>query len=667
MSVDLLRNRNPLARLGPFDGRVGAIIQSNAESYYITTNADYIPAMPSISLPHKVYLRSDMRFGTDDPTLWPQPYSRIYSHLAAIPKRSGHGDLELMWWRPSPSDFVPGSAITRGLGKLAHSQLSKFVGAVNDLVARYRKYKSTSSKPPPELFDELIQNIVLSLERLQMLPSTYNKTVFGLASLQRNYLELHALLEFMTVYQPRMQNFSAKPANSVAACMGTITHEPEVAQLLDVAGLPFWLLRPTHTFDSENILAIVSPIQPPFEYTVECDPDQAVVYTGNSTDAKIQAMSRAARSMAWYHDPFDATSQTSSQQAVSSSTNAAAGSSRIAGPSRAATPSASGGVTRTPTTAPQRVQPYNRGNARNNGKGGPSVSKTDRDKFKPLAAEEMPSYLSLWSDALSQVDQTATTSVSPSDRYYLLPEPALLASPQLFQRRQMFLHHWRLLRDAVIFRISEAGSDPLGLSSQEWRDILEGQGERVGQRNQRTKNKRSLGEVIGPALRACSVDRLHGFPPPVNTNPGYSIPVAQQIIWELAEVNFRWELLSLDKRASGRTRPHEVKMCFAGGMLLEVLLELGKRGLAASALEERHRYHVRLATLMLDWKVQSRRPSSIVPSITQRASWSPQDMADLEWAVARYYTQSFFELFGRPAVLPMRIEGEIVAMPDVSR
>ncbi|KAJ6604881.1 hypothetical protein B0H10DRAFT_1957442 [Mycena sp. CBHHK59/15] len=71
-SVDLLRNCDPTNPLGPFDGNVGVFAQLGAQHYFITTNADYVPAVPSLKIPHAVYLRSDMRYGTDDPTLWPQ-------------------------------------------------------------------------------------------------------------------------------------------------------------------------------------------------------------------------------------------------------------------------------------------------------------------------------------------------------------------------------------------------------------------------------------------------------------------------------------------------------------------------------------------------------------------------------------------------------------------
>ena len=41
------------------------------------------------------------------------------------------------------------------------------------------------------------------------------------------------------------------------------------------------------------------------------------------------------------------------------------------------------------------------------------------------------------------------------------------------------------------------------------------------------------------------------FPPPSNHCPTVPVDEAQKILWELTELNFRFELLALDKRASG--------------------------------------------------------------------------------------------------------------------
>lgn len=123
-SIDLLRNRAPTLPLGPFDGNVGAFAQLGAQHYFITTNADYIPTLPSLQHPHAVYLRSDMRYGTDDPTLWPQQWTSEYCHMPLIAQKGAVSELDVMWWDPTPNDFQVGSAVTRGLGRLIHSQFA---------------------------------------------------------------------------------------------------------------------------------------------------------------------------------------------------------------------------------------------------------------------------------------------------------------------------------------------------------------------------------------------------------------------------------------------------------------------------------------------------------------------------------------------------------------
>lgn len=94
--VNLLRNRRPDLPLGPFDGNVAAYAQLGAQHYFITTNTDYVPTLPSLETPHRVYLRSDMRYGTDDPTLWPQQWTDHYCYMPLIATRSSRPDLEPM-------------------------------------------------------------------------------------------------------------------------------------------------------------------------------------------------------------------------------------------------------------------------------------------------------------------------------------------------------------------------------------------------------------------------------------------------------------------------------------------------------------------------------------------------------------------------------------------
>jgi hypothetical protein len=285
----------------------------------------------------------------------------------------------------------------------------------------------------------------------------------------------------------------------------------------------------------------------------------------------------------------------------------------------------------------------------------PSQHQHLRDKFTALAVPEMPPSIVAWADALAKVDQSVTPYTSnPLDRRYVLPEPALLLNTTP-ERRRMFLHHWKLLSDGFVYVLSQPGHAQL-LTAQEWRDVLEGQFTKRGGVSTRVYRwSEGLEERLRPALEASNVSSLEGFPVPVDELPQFTLEETQEIVWRVAETNFRFEFMSLDGRASGRNRWDEVRGCFAGGMLLEVPLEMASQGWAAAAIETRHKYVMRTATLMLDWTTKSPLPR-IIRRVAVQVPWSPTQMEELEIAVCEYYTQSFWEYFGRAAVVPLRLK-----------
>ncbi|KAJ7438688.1 hypothetical protein B0H11DRAFT_2218258 [Mycena galericulata] len=666
MALDLLRNRNLNAPLGPFDGRVAAFAQVGAEHYFITTNTDYVPAVPSLQLPHALFLRSDMRYGTDDPTLWPQQWTSTYCHLAAIAKKELRPDLAVMWWDPSPEDFVFGSAVTRGLGRLRHTCMSKFLRPINELVSLCQKLMRTSQAPISPLFGEFINNILMWAEQLQTLPTTYIKMVFAVTSLQRAFLELEALYDYTTIYKPRMDNYmQAAPAGTpVAKCVGVFTTVPSVAQQLWAAHLPFWFLRPTFVFDAENIMKVVALQQPSF--TVPNEPGEGtprVVYSGNSTSAKISAIHHEAIHTPWYRDPFETTDSRSRSLSPPPMT-------QLDGP----VASSSRPVPRSdtqqarfkpyPPKAPEKRLAKSQPGVKDLPKGShnkaasKNPAKIERDKFSALAVDEMPPSIICWADALAQVDRSITPFTTDlADRRYVLPEPALFVSTNP-ERRRKFLHHWTLLSDGFIHMLSQSEHVQL-LSGQEWRDVLEGLITKRGHSNSKTyRRSAKLEEAIRPALQASNVSSVEGFPVPLESLPEFSLEQTREIVWQAAETTFRFEFCSLDKRASKKYRLDEVKACFAGHMLIGAPLELSKHGWAATAIEERHRYVRRTAILMLDWTTKSARPD-IIRRVAEHVAWSPSQMQVLETAVCRYYTQAFWEYYGRAAVVPLRLDHDV--------
>ncbi|KAJ7257408.1 hypothetical protein C8J57DRAFT_1516867 [Mycena rebaudengoi] len=659
--LDLLRNRDPLATLGPFDGTVGALASLAGVDYFITTNTDYIPALPSLKVPHALFLRSDMRYGTDDPALWPQEWTDDYCHFAAIAEPGSRPDIDVMWWDPSPADFEVGSAITRGLGKLRPQRVSQFLPPINQLVAQCTDMRKTSKVPP--LIGELINIVLMWVEQLQTLPSTYVKMVYAVTSMQRTFLQLDALYHYITVYQPRMRDYTKAPANNtpVARCMGAFTSVPAKAQQLFAARLPFWFLRPFYVFDAENILAIVE-LREPTSIAGPSTFAPPIVYSGNSTREKMTAILRAAIQTPWYQDPFATGSSSSSLPTPSSSTQllsmqATASSSTSVAPSN--NQQLQSRYRPYPTNSPKKSGPPKQISAQSAAKG--PAAKPQRDKFAYLAMDGMPPSIGAWAAALANVNQSVVPFTSdPADKRYVLPEPALFINSTPDWRRK-FLHHWNLLSDLFIYTLSQQGHAEL-LSGQEWRDVLEGLIAKRGEAGSRT-NRRSAG--IEKRIQCLNTLQPEGpradladLPVPLESLPEFSLEQTQEIVWQVAESSFRFEFCSLDRHASKMDRLDGVKACFAGGMLLGVPLEIGKRGWAAPAIEEGHRYVLRTATLMLDWTTKSACPN-IIRHVADRLPWTPGAMQDLENAVCSYYTQAFWEYFGRAAVVPLRLEHEL--------
>ncbi|KAJ7920222.1 hypothetical protein B0H13DRAFT_2425711 [Mycena leptocephala] len=654
-SVDLLKNRAPLRPLGPFDGQVGALARLRGETYFITTNTDYIPSLPSLEVPHALFLRSDMRYGTDDPTLWPQQWTARYCHFPAIAKKGSRPELEVMWRDPTQSDFVAGSAVTRGLECLHSSILGKLLIPINALVERCKELRCTSPALITPLFSELINGILLWTEQLETLPSTYSKMVFAVVSLQRAVLELDALYNYTTIHKPRMDNYmNAPPAIiPVAQCVGAFTTVPIVAQQLSAARLPFWFLRPSYVFDAEDILAVV-PLQEPSFYD-ECGEDgPPIVYSGNSTSEKIAAIHRAAVQTPWYRDPFEApdtrapspspppvaqpSGSTSSSRPVMRSNKEQA---RFA-------PYPPQSLDKAPVKSAQRSQLHSKPGPKAAAKNPPKI---ERDKFSTLAIPEMPPSIVTWADALAQVDRSLPPLTSdPADKRYVLPEPALFANSNPVRRRR-FLHHWSLLSDGFIYMLSQPEYAQL-LSGQEWRDVLEGLMTKRGNPSSRAyRRSANLESRIRLALQACNISSLEGFPVPDDSLPEFSLEQTREIVWQVAEMSFRFELAALDRRASKKERLGAVKECFAGHMLIGVPLQMSKRGWAATEMEERHRYVARTANLMFDWTSSSPRPDTI-GHVAGHSKWTPSEMQ-------AHYTQCFWEYFGRAAVVPLRLDHDV--------
>ncbi|KAJ7096452.1 hypothetical protein C8R44DRAFT_889760 [Mycena epipterygia] len=635
--VNLLKNQRLVPEiLGSLDGKVAAYVEMGQTSYFITTHAHYVPLLPETD-PKKIVVRRDMRFGPDDPVLWPRLFNETFCHLAAIPKAptSSQNQEELvMWWNPAPANFVcpeSGLTLTRGLGRLAGAWFSRFADRIDALIDEYEQYVQSLpiGTKPLLLLPKLVQRLRLSLERLRI-PSTYIRMVVGVTTVQREYLELTGLLQYMTTYKPRMDGIADPNANSALPdnCIGCFTDDPRIAQVFWKACLLCWLIRPLKAFADEYIQKVVVP----FAVTNFLEMTPAAGFSPVPATYRIEdrlsLVHRCTENTPWYRNPFeDATPKVASTSAAATSRP---GPSRnmSSAPSRAA-PSSEKRSPYAAARAQAKVQKEAKGPNPN--------AKPPRDKFLPFDRPEMPSTITPWPLHLRKSTEAA---LCPAVSTY---------------------RNFTLMRDALLFRLADRSQRPALLTTQQWRDILTGKVVKQGKDGSRAQARSaSLEDLLQPAFSACGIDALAEFPVRPEAIPPLQVHRTKELLWELAEINFRYEFLALDARASGLDRPDKCRRCFAGEGLIGMDFRESQRGLASHEPMTRLPYLLCMAGLMRDWSVPCEQPKQI-DSAKGRTEWTGSSVRHLEQKVAQYYTQSFYELFGRAAVVPMCLTHEIAS------
>jgi hypothetical protein len=293
------------------DGTIGALLFDG--KYFITTpNQTFIPEPPVGNC--KVVMRADSLYADDDPTVWPQPYDTFNCHHGAIPTPKSLSAHSIMWWEPTHGEFIPlrdPVSPIRGLGKLLDSKLGDLKSSVSVLLTRVQVYISGSSKARvPSTLGPMVKMIEHGLVRLESVWTNFRQMAFGVRDVQRCWLNLMVMLDYMEVYKPRMDSarlaVGSLPAE-VANTVGVFTNDIRVAQDFFHAGLPFWLTRPASDLGRTNILAVV-PLSVPHHCGICFESHRfnyPILYQGlASATEKHEAILWYARNFLRYPDPF---------------------------------------------------------------------------------------------------------------------------------------------------------------------------------------------------------------------------------------------------------------------------------------------------------------------------------------------------------------------------
>jgi hypothetical protein len=269
----------------------------------------------------------------------------------------------------------------------------------------------------------------------------------------------------------------------------------------------------------------------------------------------------------------------------------------------------------------------------------------------------------VWANALRSVDQSAHRVQQDAKRTYALPEPALFVTPADEKKRISFLLMWLKCRVAWLWRLESESQ--VALTTQMWRDAL-GMDYNRTSRGETSAGKRreQISKIMGDAVEkpGVSFSSLHGDEPAVwrgrklanDVMPPTN--VVQEILWELYELNFRFEFLALDRHLSSPSNRADIADYFpwSEGNVTCVEISNVNYGLIADGWNTRLPYVMALVNRMRCWDV-AQAPSAFGIVDRGRSAITETEALELEEAAACFYTQQFFDYFGRAAVVPHRI------------
>jgi len=289
----------------------------------------------------------------------------------------------------------------------------------------------------------------------------------------------------------------------------------------------------------------------------------------------------------------------------------------------------------------------------------------------------MPPAIPTWRSALAHVvadPERAADNITPADAGYAFPEPGLFVGVTTEERQVTYFANWLKYRDALIYRLAFSSSANT-ISNKHWRTLLNlplnhspEAPPKFDISEKQTQSQKDH-HIVYNLLESCfKVDDE------VMLNPGPSlyiswqgkplsstcvplVQVAQEILWELYELNFGFEFMALDHRAhvppegvDGPPREQLVLACFPNRTSLAVVpISSAHEGLGATDWRDRRSSIIAMMTVMQTWRGYTGAGFHVTKGVD---GLSEEEFHDVESAVARFYTQSFFDYFARAAIVP---------------
>ncbi|TFK60990.1 hypothetical protein BDN72DRAFT_778742, partial [Pluteus cervinus] len=669
-------------------GRVGAVIRQG-RSFITSPNTSYIRE-PPLGGDRSVFLRSDFRYGDDDPLQWPQPLARPLLFLSTIPEISDDNHpLAIMSYDLSQSDFAEDqNGLLSGIGKIKNIQHARLSALSSDLLARVQNFMQ--SVPPAAtagLIEEYSDLLRRYLYRLEHVTTDFSNTQFTFRGLQRVYLYLYALLDWEEVFCPRLLSNKEGAGVAVSQVVGAFTTDPELGDSLYRMGIPVWLIRPYKDLVNAHVHDLTSLKPPSTELILTPSRYKAFsIFKGQNDGPLIYgAIMYQLHIHTRYPSPFGqdvAPTNVLAPPLLSSSRSPLSSplSSPFSSPSTSTSSLSSRSSTPTGRAPSQKSQSSRHTPFSNRKPKNPQPGDKGRDKFAEpnTLTGYLPPALPIWAAALRNINQYNMSSFSAEndgvDLSYVFPEPVGFVTVQNTDRRRSMIDTWLRFRPALLYRLTNATSNATSMPARVWKnflsiDFLESDPNKKSKDNTGTSGISKSAKTLAYAKDfyqsllnedgVVVLDSSHSSSPvvPWRGKPFDTLVESdfREIFWEINELNFRFEFMALDSRLStDADKPFhqdDVNECFPAstGSLLVVDVAKANSGMASALLDQRGRALLAIRTLMQNWRGS---PPPLITS-THPIAWNQVNNLDhLEVEIAKFYTQSFFNTFHRAPVIP---------------
>ncbi|KAG7086689.1 hypothetical protein E1B28_002627 [Marasmius oreades] len=602
-------------------------------------------------------MRKDRHFGRDDPILFPQPFVPAAAHLAVVRVPSLTGPFTIAWLVPSENDFKPSDdTFCAGFGVFdtrTRSHLVKLAETVvKDLPANHQEDYYMKNN---------LEQLRRLLDRLQ-LAAPKEEVFLRFRCAQRHLLELDARSRWVTKYRAKFgMARELGQEHTVLAdenLMGAFTDNLDDLENLFQSHIPVYYVRPLSRAGEARVDRLEDFILPLADGSIQlhtgfivdmadATPSHRVVFTGLARNPeRYITMANYVSALFEYPSVLGTTqprSSTSIQRA-----------------SLPLTPSMP--IRRSFQASRGRPTPYPKGKAAN----GKHPQNITHNTFIIPSSPLVPLAIEAWKASLEHLSGHNQSLPAPegANRGYALPPPDLFITSGNETVTVTLFRNWLKLRNIFIYRLSSSLDR---FSKKQWRQMLTFDDDkdirsdtRTGQ--QRLEMQKVLKDIMGKAefrperfssapviWRGGTVDRTK-LPPQ---------KIAQEILWELYELNFCQDLVALDDRMdesgmSTRDRSTVLEACWIGS---RDYAELSKanRGLHSTEPVERMKALKGLHTLMSTWS--GSKPTVLLDQFPEDSgSHNLGSRLDyIERELAYHYTSSFLQAFGRAASIPFRL------------